>query len=62
MLQNFLLVTEAISKQTYIEVDTIVAIVEKDSISKSQLINAVNKKKDYFVNKKIKIPIMTFKL
>ena len=56
MLQNFLLVTEAIAKQTYIEIDTIVAIVEKDSISKSQLVNAVNKKRDYLVKKKIEIP------
>ena len=56
MLQNFLLVTEAISKQTYIEVDTIIAIVEKDSISKSQLISAVDKKRDYFVKNQIKTP------
>ena len=56
ILQNFLLVTEVISKQTYIEIDTIVAIVEKDSISKSQLVNAVNKKRDYLVKKKIEIP------
>tara|TARA_B100000795_G_scaffold212997_1_gene166645 strand:- start:180 stop:1409 length:1230 start_codon:yes stop_codon:yes gene_type:complete len=56
MLQNFLLVTEAIAKQTYIEVDTIIAIVEKDSISKSQLISAVDKKRDYFVKNQIKTP------
>ena len=56
MLQNFLFVTEAISKQTYIEVDTIVAIVEKDSISKSQLINAIEKKRDYFSKKNQGIP------
>ena len=56
ILQNLLLVTEAIAKQTYIEVDTIIAIVEKDSISKSQLISAVDKKRDYFVKNQIKTP------
>ena len=48
ILQNFLLITEAFSRQTYIEVDTIVAIVEKESISKSQLINAIEKKNRIF--------------
>ena len=56
ILQNFLLVTEVFSKQTYIEVDRIVAIVEKESISKSQLINAIEKKTEYFIKNQIEIP------
>lgn len=56
ILQNFLLITEAFSRQTYIEVDTIVAIVEKESISKSQLINAIEKKTEYFIKNQIEIP------
>ena len=56
ILQNFLLVTEVFSRQTYIEVDTIVAIVEKESISKTQLINAIEKKTEYFIKNQIEIP------
>jgi len=56
ILQNFLLATGVYSKQKYIEVDTIVAIVEKDSISKSQLIESIEKKIKYLNENKIEVP------
>jgi len=56
ILQNFLLATGVYSKQKYIEVDTIVAIVEKDSISKSQLVESIEKKIKYLNENKIEVP------
>ncbi|MGE4596410.1 MAG: SurA N-terminal domain-containing protein, partial [Methylophilaceae bacterium] len=44
-LQSFFLIASLTANQEYIEIDSIVAIVEKDIISKKQLDKALNQKK-----------------
>ena len=62
ILQNFLLINSASTAQKYIEVDKIVAIVETQTITNSEL----NKKKEeinqnilrYFITNSIKLKIL----
>ncbi len=45
ILQSFFLISSISANQEYFEIDSIVAIVEKDTISKGQLNKALNQKK-----------------